>query len=46
MPSPFVYLSLQLMSGYGVGTLLLVNSLFFSFGFVFSTADVDFLPIY
>ena len=44
MPSPFVYRSLQSMSGYSVRTLLHVNSLFFSSGIVFSTADVDFLP--
>ena len=28
MPSPFVYGSLQSMSGYSIGTLLHVNSLF------------------
>ena len=46
MPSPFVYGSLQSMSGYSIGTLLHVNSLFFSSGIVFSMAGVEFLPIF
>ena len=48
MPSPFVYRSLQsIRPGFSVGTLRNVNSLsVFISGIVFSTADVDFLPIF
>ena len=42
----FVYRSLQSISGFSVGTLRHVNGLFFSSGIVFSTADVDFVPIF
>ena len=48
MPSPFVYRSLQsIRPGFSVGTLRNVNSLsVFVSGIVFSTTDVDFLPIF
>ena len=50
MPSPFVYRLLQsIRPGFSVavGTLRNVNSLsFFVSGIAFSTADVDFLPIF
>ena len=48
MPSPFVYRSLQsIRPGFSVGTLRHVNSIsFFVSGIVFSTADVEYLPIF